>query len=214
MTTFTNEYGYCPLVTNLEAYWDQPHSALPSDLAQMVQKEFFPLTWDQLDVMARRSIAAQMDYQHDPVHEPAVYFELVQLGEDLKDWEKRARDESKDSVVVALKDVADRIEAILALDRGRVGAEIQELRRLKNDTTHLKSDQPDISFGGHRTKYLVLLAAAYRRWWSRFDPSDNTTAPTNEVVSDWLKSQGTGKVMAEKMATILRIDELPKGPRT
>lgn len=214
MALFKNQYGYCPLVTNLEGHWDQPYSELPSDLAEMVKKEFVLLDWDELNIAERHHHAAQTDYQSDPVHEAAAYFELDRLGEDLQVWAKRARDESKSSVVVALRDVADRIEAILELDRDRVGSEIQELRRLKIDTTHLKSDQLDMSLGGHRTTLLVHLAVASRHWWANFDPSDNTTAPTNQTVSDWLVLRGIGKVMADKMATILRADGLPKGPRT
>jgi hypothetical protein len=58
------------------------------------------------------------------------------------------------------------------------------------------------------------LAAAVQRWWVNFDPADNTTAPTNRQVSEWLQERQVGKAMAEKMATMLRADQLPTGPRT
>jgi len=70
-------------------------------------------------------------------------------------------------------------------------------------------------WGTYETKYLRELAAAAQCWWVNFDPDDNTTAPTNEQVSNWLQARGTvGKSLADKMATILRADGLPTGPRT
>ena len=70
-------------------------------------------------------------------------------------------------------------------------------------------------WGRHETKHLRELAAAAERWWINFDPNDNTTAPTNDQVSEWLQARGVvGKTLADKMATILRADGLPTGPRT
>ena len=69
-------------------------------------------------------------------------------------------------------------------------------------------------WGAHETKLLTELAAAARHWWANFDPSDNTTAPTNQQVSDWLQKRGATARMADAMATILRADGLPTGPRT
>lgn len=68
-------------------------------------------------------------------------------------------------------------------------------------------------WGTHETELLRHLAAAADRWWKNFDPSDNTTAPTNAEVSNWLLSRGVGQRTAEVMATILRVDGLPTGPR-
>ena len=70
-------------------------------------------------------------------------------------------------------------------------------------------------WGSHETKLLRALAAAARKWWGpNFDPGDISTAPRNEDVASWLQEKhGVGKTMAEKMATILRPDGLPTGPR-
>jgi hypothetical protein len=68
-------------------------------------------------------------------------------------------------------------------------------------------------WGAHETELLRQLAAAADRFWSRFDPADNTTAPTNEQVSAWLQSRGVAARTAEVIATILRADGLPTGPR-
>jgi hypothetical protein len=46
-----------------------------------------------------------------------------------------------------------------------------------------------------------------RTLWANFDPTDHTTAPTNEEVIAWLlKRPGVSKSMAERMATILRAE--------
>lgn len=69
-------------------------------------------------------------------------------------------------------------------------------------------------WGSHETELLQHLASAAQRWWANFDPTDNTTAPTNETVSEWLQERGVSKRTADTMATILRADDLPTGPRT
>ncbi len=69
-------------------------------------------------------------------------------------------------------------------------------------------------WGEHETELLKHLAAAADRFWRLYDPTDNTTAPTNEQVSTWLqKEKGVAKRRAEVMASILRPDGLPTGPR-
>jgi hypothetical protein len=69
-------------------------------------------------------------------------------------------------------------------------------------------------WGTHHTELLGHLDAAARRFWLNFDPTDRTTAPTNEAVSDWLVSRGVSRRTADTMASILRADGLPTGPRT
>lgn len=68
-------------------------------------------------------------------------------------------------------------------------------------------------WGNYETDLLRNLAAAAERFWRLYDPTDNTTAPTNQQVTDWLKQQGVAVRTAEIMATILRADGLPTGPR-
>lgn len=68
-------------------------------------------------------------------------------------------------------------------------------------------------WGSHETQLLRNLAEAADRFWSRYDPTDNTTAPTNQQVITWLKERGVAERTAEVMATILRADGLPTGPR-
>lgn len=68
-------------------------------------------------------------------------------------------------------------------------------------------------WGTHSTRYLDELAAAVKHWWVNYDPSDSSTAPTNEEVSDWLRARGMAGSMADKIATIIRAEGLRPGPR-
>ena len=68
-------------------------------------------------------------------------------------------------------------------------------------------------WGDYETDLLRKLATAADNFWKLYDSTDNTTAPTNQQVTDWLKRQGVADRTAEVMATILRADGLPTGPR-
>ena len=69
-------------------------------------------------------------------------------------------------------------------------------------------------WGNHHTENLGHLAAAAKKWWVNYEPSDPSTAPTNETVVEWLKTDRnvSGK-MAEAIASMLRLDGLRTGPR-
>lgn len=68
-------------------------------------------------------------------------------------------------------------------------------------------------WGAHETQLLRHLAAAANKFWRLYDPADATTAPKNDDVAAWLKEQGVSERNAQVMATILRADNLPTGPR-
>lgn len=101
----------------------------------------------------------------------------------------------------------------------------EELRRWISDnglqsqysfSTMAQNPKGEIStapWGNHSTILLEKLSKAAIKWWSNFDPSDPTTAPTNETVIAWLVDEGVGKRTAETMATILRANGLPSGRR-
>ncbi len=73
---------------------------------------------------------------------------------------------------------------------------------------------PKWPWGDYETDLLCKLASAAEEWWSTYDPARPATAPTNQEVKDWLVGQGVSDRVAENMATILRADGLPTGPRT
>jgi hypothetical protein len=69
-------------------------------------------------------------------------------------------------------------------------------------------------WGTHHTEALGHLEAAGNKFWRLYDPADDSTAPTNKQVAEWLQSKrGLSQKMAEAMASILRADGLPTGPR-
>jgi len=159
---FKNDEGYVPLVANLEGRYEKSFEMLPDELKPLVERAFFVMPWDSLDVENRRSRAAGYDYKNDPNHEPATYFELIAFSEELKVWIATARKESNDAKVVALLDVADRMEKILDVDRERVGLEIQELRAMKqaekdNSRESTKADKP-VSTREKRTLLTIIAA--------------------------------------------------------
>jgi hypothetical protein len=71
----------------------------------------------------------------------------------------------------------------------------------------------DWPWGNYETDLLRHLAAAANRFWRNYDPSDPSTAPTNKEVVNWLVEQRVANRTAEIIATILRADGLPSGPR-
>ncbi|WP_018076534.1 hypothetical protein [Thiobacillus denitrificans] len=68
-------------------------------------------------------------------------------------------------------------------------------------------------WGRHETDLLRKLARAADIFWKNYQPGQPSTAPTNEQVTEWLVKQDVARRTAEIMATILRADGLPTGPR-
>lgn len=114
-----------------------------------------------------------------------------------------------------------------ALVQQKVQELLEELARMQQEVrAQPSSASPEVErrsggdrrkgwpWGMHETERLRHLAAAAARFWVNFDPADSTTAPTNEDVSAWLQREcGQTKRAADAMATILRADGLPTGPR-
>jgi hypothetical protein len=61
--------GFDSLTLALEDWFDTPLCDLPESLRLRVKKEFFPMPWDGTSADQRRSVALQLDYQHDPATE-------------------------------------------------------------------------------------------------------------------------------------------------
>ncbi len=79
--------------------------------------------------------------------------------------------------------------------------------------TEPPSNQAAYPWGSHNTNLLTQLSNAAVKFWSLYDPSDASTAPTNEQVEKWLIEQSVSPRTAEAMATILRADGLKTGRR-
>ena len=79
------------------------------------------------------------------------------------------------------------------------------------DLSHTNSHWP---WGDHHTETLGFLEEAANRYWKLYDPADPTTAPTNDMVATWLKDvKGISGEKARAIASMLRPDGLPTGPR-
>ena len=68
-------------------------------------------------------------------------------------------------------------------------------------------------WGNYETEELRQLAATAEKWWKNYDPSEPDTAPTKQEVTRWLKGRGVEGRAADRIDTILRAKDLPKGPR-
>jgi len=114
----------------LEAWFACPLCDLPEALRQRVQQEFFPMPWDQLSADQRRSVALQLDYQHDPATEQDQkfwwdFFERVGgLKKQVAEWEA----------------VATPTAAELAKKEGRLAELNQELTRMEAQQRAARGD--------------------------------------------------------------------------
>ncbi len=90
-----------------------------------------------------------------------------------------------------------------------------DVKGIKHNLPQRTVTQPQTKWpwGDHDTKLLCELAAAAEKFWKNYDPADSTTAPTNDQVISWLKERGVAIRTAQIMATMLRVDGLPPGPR-
>lgn len=70
-------------------------------------------------------------------------------------------------------------------------------------------------WGNHHTELLGHLEAAAREFWGEYDSTNpKKTAPKNETVIQWLTTtRKVSATVATSMATMLRPDGLPTGPR-
>ncbi|NQW92704.1 MAG: hypothetical protein HQ446_01470 [Polaromonas sp.] len=70
-------------------------------------------------------------------------------------------------------------------------------------------------WGNHHTELLGHLEAAACEFWIGYDPENaKTTAPKNEAVVAWLETnRKVSNTMAKAIASMLRPNDLPTGPR-
>jgi len=81
------------LTLALEEWFDSQLCDLPNALRKRAEQEFFAMPWDKLSADQRRSVALQLDYQHDPATKQDQkfwwdFFERVDsLKKQLAEWE-------------------------------------------------------------------------------------------------------------------------------
>lgn len=94
-------------------------------------------------------------------------------------------------------------------------AQVETLMQHVEELTAASTNPPANKWpwGSYETALLRQLADAAERFWNLYDATDPTTAPTNVQVVEWLEARGVSKRNAEVMASIMRADGLPTGPR-
>ncbi|HWQ39356.1 MAG TPA: hypothetical protein VNM24_12240 [Burkholderiales bacterium] len=61
--------GFNSLTAALEGWFDKLLRDFPKDLQKRIERDFFPMPWDNLSPAQRRSVAQRWDYQSDPATE-------------------------------------------------------------------------------------------------------------------------------------------------
>lgn len=78
---------------SLDGHFDKSLAELPEKLQELVELELWPYSWDSFAAEHRRSLAEQLDYQHDPATEgEREYFfnlwcEIDAVQQQITDWE-------------------------------------------------------------------------------------------------------------------------------
>ncbi len=85
--------------------------------------------WNKATASQRRTICVGYDDRHDPAHEPVMFFEVVKFSEELQhDWIPRVQELWGGSARPALKEVVEKLETIMDLDRPQASAAVRRLR--------------------------------------------------------------------------------------
>ena len=113
--------GFESLTLALEDHFETPLDQLPVALRPRVEHEFFPMHWDSMSAEQRRSMAVQMDYQHDPATEQNRKFWWSFYGR-MHDLEKQ---------IASWEAIATPTAAELALQENRLAELRQELAGMK-----------------------------------------------------------------------------------
>lgn len=140
--------------------------------------------------------------------EQAVRHATGQLGSRLRVVEQRA--ESLDSLV----DVTDFVRWAKQMGLA-VPAQFPGQSRADTAEQAPSSKWP---WGKHETRLLRAMEEAGRLWRTvdeggNYDPADPSSAPTKEQVVAFLVKRGVSAKVASAIASILRADNLPMGPR-
>jgi hypothetical protein len=118
------------LTLALEDWFDTPLADLPDALRKRVVHEFFPMPWDNLSADQRRSVALQLDYQHDPAMES-----------DRQDWwDFFQRMDAVKAQIAEWNAVATPTAGELALKEKRLAELQQELARMDAQVRHARGD--------------------------------------------------------------------------
>ncbi len=202
MELFKNSEGYEPMLPNLAGHGDKHFSQLEKKHQDMLLRAGISVEeWNRHDAAGRLSIVAQFDYLHDPRHDAVIYFQLYALRDEIAEMAARARADKASDIVVALRDVADRVNEILATDRSKDGAWIQAVQAAMRAGCEQNGSLIERT---HVSDQLAILNQAALKFWGNAKPGDKATHPSNTKVESWLIEQGYTETLASKGATIIR----------
>ncbi len=122
--------GFESLTLALENHFETSLDQLPVALRQRVEREFFPMPWDSLSAEQRRSVALQVDYQHDPATEQDRKF-WWSFFERMRDLEKQ---------IATWEAIAAPTASELALRETRLAELRQELAGMKRPERPSRND--------------------------------------------------------------------------
>lgn len=209
--------------------WEYAHRYIHSSISYEFPKECVDI-WELSDSLPR--FLPSMELRNsvegvlsDPANVPLLvsvdpwYSETISGGA-LNEWAEMNEIDS------SFQFADEQRVAIKEYDHGRVikwrqkEEDREERLELPLQRHPESAGQPPVSdtegrwpWGVYETKYLGHLDAAVRKFWLNYDPSDTTTAPTNAQVKNWLLGQGVTERVADVIATMIRVDGLPPGPR-
>jgi hypothetical protein len=118
------------LTLALEDWFDTRLADLPDALRQRVLQEFSPMPWDKLSADQRRSVALQLDYQHDPATEK----------DRQKWWDFFERMAGVKTQIAQWDAVATPTASELAQKEKRLAELRQELARMDAQVRHARGD--------------------------------------------------------------------------
>lgn len=146
------------LTLALEDWFDTKRCDMPDAIRRRVEIDFFPMPWDEMTAEQRRSVALQVDYQHDPASEQDRQFwwdffaRLSALKAQIAQWEATSTPTAEQ----------------LALRETRLKDLQQELARMETHERQARGDyypqraQPDTDRkANHMSEDLPILYVAY-----------------------------------------------------
>lgn len=113
-----------------EEWFDTPLCELPELLRERAQKDFFPIGWAGLSADQRRSLALQLDYQHDPATEQDKQFW----------WDFFERKDSVEKQIAQWQAIACPTAGELAQKEARLKELQQELARMNLQQRQARGD--------------------------------------------------------------------------
>lgn len=131
---------FVSLTLALEAWFDQPRDALPDELSQRVQKEFF-VPWDALKPALRRDVALRWDYQNDPAtqEDRRFWWDFCQrmdaIEQQIREWEASSAPTASDLAQkeTRLKELREEL-ARMDLQKRQPGKDYYPARTCRDET--------------------------------------------------------------------------------